>query len=486
MSVIKGLKPPSLWHHFQEISRIPRESGNEARVAEYIIGRAKALNLACRRDEAGNVLVKKPGVKGLEPVVLQSHMDMVCEKDENTRHDFTSDPIELVRDNEWIKAADTTLGADNGIGVAAMLAVMEDSSLAHTDLELLFTVEEETGLTGANKLSLGSFSAQTLFNLDSEEDGTFYIGCAGGMNTELVLEPDFMSVPENTMPISLRVTGLKGGHSGGDIHRGYGNAIKLLTRFLHAIYSAYGIHIASIRGGSKHNAIPREAEALIHAETPDIEALRQEAVHWNNILRQEFKNRDDGVALLLDESDHCASRVIDPEGAGIILNLLQGLPHGALMIEQDLEDTVVTSTNLAICSFRQDDFVVTTSQRSIIGSALPDVALQVSSIGELAGCKVNHGNSYPAWRPDHSSPIVKICTGVYHDLFGNKPKVKVVHAGLECAVISERIKGLDMISFGPTIEQPHSPNERVNIKSVERFWEYLCALLTHMAGKAPR
>jgi dipeptidase D len=483
MKVIEGLHPQSLWQNFWEISQIPRESGNESNVSEYILSKAKALGLAFRLDEARNVIVRKPGRKGFAPIALQSHTDMVCEKDRGTEHNFNTDPILLVRDGLWIRADGTTLGADNGIGVAAMLAIMEDPALIHPDLDLLFTAEEETGLTGAYNLSRGSFGASTLLNLDSEEEGTFYIGCAGGMDTELILEPDFMTVPENTVPVAVKITGLRGGHSGVDIHQGLGNAIKLLNRFLHSTYEAYGFHLVSIKGGNKHNAIPREAEAIIHVARPDIDALMQEAVHWNNIFRFEFDHIDDGVALTLEELDQRTLRAIEPEDTAKIINLLQALPHGPLKIDPGLDNTVVTSTNLAACSFKLDNFVVTTSQRSITQSALHDMASQVASVGELAGCRVNKGNSYPAWRPDLSSPILKTCTGLYQGLLHKEPKVKIIHAGLECAVIAERIKGLDMISFGPTIEQAHSPNERVSIESVERFWDYLLALLRQMAGQ---
>ncbi len=483
MKVIQGLNPQGLWRNFREISRIPRESGNESQVSEYILSKAKTLGLDCRLDEVRNVIVRKPGVKGFAAIALQSHTDMVCEKDRDTEHDFTTDPILLVRDGSWIRAKGTTLGADNGIGVAAMLAIMEDARLIHPNLDLLFTAEEETGLTGAYNLSRSSFGASTLLNLDSEEEGTFFIGCAGGMDTELILEPDFMTVPENTVPVAVKITGLRGGHSGVDIHQGLANAIKLLNRFLHSTYAAYGFHLVSIKGGNKHNAIPREAEAVIHVGRPNIDALRQEAVHWNNIFRSEYNHVDDGVALTLEELDQSAPRVVEPEDTAKIINLLQALPHGPLKIDPRLDNTVVTSTNLAVCSFKLDNFVVTTSQRSITQSALHDMASQVASVGELAGCRVNKGNSYPAWRPDLSSPILKTCTGLYQELLHNEPKVKIIHAGLECAVIGEQIKGLDMISFGPTIEQPHSPNERVNIESVERFWDYLSALLRHMAGK---
>ncbi|HPI92463.1 MAG TPA: aminoacyl-histidine dipeptidase [Deltaproteobacteria bacterium] len=483
MKAIAGLNPQPLWRHFHKVSQIPRESGNEAGIAEHIRRLAGELGLACKTDDAGNIIARKPGTRGSSPVALQSHLDMVCEKETETTHDFGSDPIRLVRDGGWVRADGTTLGADNGIGVAAMLAVMEGRDLVHPDLELIFTVEEETGLTGAHMLSRGSFSATTLLNLDSEEEGTFIIGCAGGMDTRLDLELDFMTVPEETQAILVRVGGLQGGHSGTDIHRGLGNAIKLLARFLHATCPAYGFSLASIRGGSKHNAIPRDAEAVIHVDPSDIDALRQEAVHWNTILREELKHTDDGVALVLEELERPAPRVVEPEGASRILNLLQALPHGPLHFDQGLDNTVVTSTNLAVCSFDGDNFVVTTSQRSIIGSALHDMASQVASTGELAGCGVTHCHGYPAWRPSRSSPILNTCTSLFSDLTKREPKVNVIHAGLECAIIGEKIQDLDMISFGPTIERPHSPHERVNIESVESFWVFLTALLRRMAGR---
>jgi dipeptidase D len=483
MKVIQGLNPQGLWRNFWEISRIPRESGNESEVSEYILSKARIQGLDFRLDSARNVIVKKPGVKGCATLALQSHMDMVCEKDKGTDHDFKTDPILLVRDGPWIRAKGTTLGADNGIGVTAMLAIMEDPGLIHPDLDLLFTVEEETGLTGAYNLSRGSFGAQTLLNLDSEDEGTFYIGCAGGMDTELILEPDFMTVPENTVPMAVKISGLRGGHSGVDIHQGLANAIKLLNRFLHSTYEAYGFHLVSLTGGNKRNAIPREAEAVIHVGRNDVDSLKREAVHWNNIFKSEFSQADDRVALTLEVLEHSGTRVIEPKDTEKIINMLQALPHGPLKIDPMLDNTVVTSTNLAVCSFKDDNFVVITSQRSITQSALYDIASQVASVGELAGCRVNKGNSYPAWRPDLSSPILRECTTLYKTLLHKEPKVKIIHAGLECAVIGEKIKGLDMISFGPTIEQPHSPNERVNIKSVGHFWDYLVELLRHLAGK---
>lgn len=483
MKAIQGLDPKALWRHFWDISQIPRESGKEAGISEHISNLARRCGLVCRFDETGNILVKKPGRPGTPSIALQSHMDMVCEKDAQTVHDFDTDPIRLVRDGDWIRADGTTLGADNGIGVAIMLAIMEDTSLVHPEIELLFTVEEETGLTGANNLRRVFFSANTLLNLDSEDEGSFSIGCAGGMDTELVFGLTFEEAPENTEAIILKITGLKGGHSGVNIHEGYGNAIKLLNRFLCAALPKYGFHLAEFQGGNKRNAIPREAEALIHVTKEGLRGLRKDVKTWTNIFRSEFESIDDGITIIIEKGAHPAQRIISRPDADRIFNLLQALPHGPVKNDIRLDNTVVTSTNLAVCAFGNNTFVITTSQRSLMQSSLNDITSQVRAIGELAGCRVIHGNGYPAWKPNFASPVLKTCTEMYKGLYGIEPRVKVVHAGLECAVIGEKVAGLDMISFGPTIEQPHSPSERVHIQSVGRFWDYLTTLLRHMAGQ---
>jgi dipeptidase D len=406
---------------------------------------------------------------------------MVCEKDKQTSHDFSTDPIRLIRKEDWITADGTTLGADNGIGVAVMLAIMEDAALMHPDLEFLFTVEEETGLTGANNLSRESFTAKTLINLDSEDEGTFCIGCAGGMNTELATGLTFQEGPEKTEEVTIRITGLRGGHSGTDIHEGFGNAIKLLTRFLQAVLPAYGYYLCGIQGGSKHNAIPREAEALIRVSKEGLRGLRKDISAWTAVFRSEFEGVDEGITLSLEKAAHPESRIIIRSDAEKILNILQALPHGPARTDTRL-DTVMTSSNLALCFSRNNTFIVTTSQRSLMQSALNEMVSQVRAVGELAGCRVTHGIGYPAWRPNLSSQILKTSTDLYRRMYGSDPKAMVVHAGLECAVIGEKIKGVDMISMGPAIEHPHSPHERVNIRSVERFWDFLLKLLEYLTA----
>lgn len=481
MKAIGGLDPQALWRHFQDISMIPRESGNEAGMRDHILKLARGRGLACTTDRAGNVIVKKPGKKGSHAVALQSHLDMVCEKDAETIHDFGTDPIRLVRDRDWMHADGTTLGADNGIGVAAVLSVMEDKILVHPDLELIFTVEEETGLRGATTLSRESFSARTLINLDSEEEGTFYIGCAGGKDTEITTGLSYAEAPEKTEEITVKITGLRGGHSGGNIHEGLGNAIKLLSRFLISTMPVHGFGLCDIRGGSKHNAIPREAEAVIRITKENLRSLRKDANAWTGIFRNELEGIDDLVSMSLHKSAHPSSRVISKPDAEKVLNLLQALPHGAVRTDRRL-DTVVTSTNLAVCGCRSNTFNVTTSQRSLMQSSLEEIATQVRAVAELAGCRAVQGNGYPAWRPSMSSQILKASAEVHRKLFGTDPRIRVIHAGLECGVIGQKIKGMDMISMGPTIEHPHSPHERVFIPSVERFWKFLVKLLEHLAG----
>jgi dipeptidase D len=484
MNALEGLSPRVLWRHFQDISGIPRCSGCEAASAGHVAELASRRGLTPRIDQAGNVIVKKPGLRGATCVALQAHLDMVCEKAASSSHDFSRDPIVPGRDGAWVRASGTSLGADNGIGVAAMLAVMTAYDIVHPDLELIFTVEEETGLAGANALDRASFTAKTLINLDTEEEGFFCIGCAGGVNTELVLEPDFMTVPEGTLALRVRVAGLTGGHSGMDIHRGRPNALKLLARFLHAVTGEYDIHLAEISGGTRHNVIPRDAEALIHASPADMGALIQEAAHWNGIFKAEYDLVDDRVALVIEELPFNAPRIIEHEDGLRAIGLLMAMPHGPIRYSAAWEGVVDTSTNLASCRLSGDEILVHTNQRSITPSALHDAASQVASIGALAGCTVTHRDAYPAWRPNPGSPILGLCRDVYMTTTGREPVVGVVHAGLECAVIQERLKGLDMISIGPTIEGAHSPDERVDIQSVERFWTFLVALLARLSAAA--
>lgn len=481
MKAVEGLKPEGLWRYFNEISLIPRESRHEGRIRDYIAGEAGRLGLRHTVDRAGNIVVYKPGERPGRAVILQSHLDMVCEKDEGTPHDFQKDPIRLVRNGDWIGAQGTTLGADNGIGVAAMLALMEDPSAAHPDLELLFTIDEETGLTGANLLDTGLLSGRTLINLDSEEDGVFIIGCAGGRSTHLSLDVSFQDVSEDLTKVLVKVADLTGGHSGTDIHRGRGNAIKLLARFLKDVPSTIPLRLASFSGGSKHNVIPREAQAGILVRREDIESLRELADRATVVYHGELSGIDDGVKVLIQEEGPALGlQAAEPGDTARLLDLVHALPHGVMSMNPSMEGLVITSSNLAVCRFAGQRFDILTSQRSIYTSSLWDVSEMVASIARLAGARAEKLHDYPAWRPDMNSQVLDISRRVYTGLFGEEPRVEVIHAGLECAVFAEKIPEIDMISLGPTIEQAHSPSERVLAPTVKKMWVLLTAILNRL------
>jgi dipeptidase D len=472
-------EPNRLWRYFAELSLIPRDSKQEARAAEYIAHTAERLGLRYKTDAIGNVLVTKSGLATKNKIILQAHLDMVCEKDKACNHDFTKDSITLVRNGDWVKAAGTTLGADNGIGVATMLAIMEDRCLIHPDLELLFTVEEETGLTGAMLMEKGFVSGHTLINLDSGDEQTLTIGCAGGKDTVLTCELVYNDAPSEYVPVLLSVKGLQGGHSGVDIHMGRGNALKLLVRVLIGMEQPFAL--ADIYGGNKRNAIPREAQALLYIDPHSRKAVQQHAECWNTLLRQELKGIDDGVDVTVTESEDDGKRVvIASDDQPKILNILAAIPHGVIGVNLDVP-TVTTSTNLAICEIADGRLKVDTSQRSIQVTLRDALSAQVASIARLAGATCEHMHVYPAWRPDFASHILGVAKTLFRDCFRVDPKITVIHAGLECAVIGDKLGGIDMISFGPTIEQAHSPSERVSIASVARFWRYLVCLLETLA-----
>ncbi|MBN2298882.1 MAG: beta-Ala-His dipeptidase [Deltaproteobacteria bacterium] len=481
MKEIQGLLPEPLWRYFQEVSSIPRESGKEDRIRDYLVRSAERLSLDYRIDSAGNVLVLKKGIPGTETVILQSHMDMVCEKDPETLHDFTTDPIRLVRDGKWIKARGTTLGADNGIGMAAMLAVMEDACLVHPDLEILFTIEEETGLTGAYMLTERFITGKTLINLDSEEDCTLYIGCAGGRDTDISMDLTLSEPSQNHVPAEISISGLKGGHSGIDIHKGRGNAIKLLNRFMKSIRESIPYHLATIQGGSKHNAIPRDARAVIYIKENNLSGLSDAIAQWNSTLAQELQGIEDRVMLGLNMDIPAPEKIIIPEDTGKILTMISILPHGVLNLNESVDNIVITSTNLAICSVENIRLKLATNQRSIYTSSIQDVSDMVKSIGWVMGAQVTQHHDYPAWKPNLESAVLQKAKKTFEARYGKSPLVKVIHAGLECAVIGQRITDMDMISLGPTVEQAHSPSERVDIASVDKMWDFLTALLKTMA-----
>ncbi len=477
--VLTDLKPEFLWKHFEEICSYPRPSRKEEKVAAYVAEVGKKNGLEVSRDDFGNILVKKPattGMENLQTVVLQGHLDMVAEKNSDVQHDFDNDPIQPYVEGNWVKAKGTTLGSDNGIGVAAALAIMEDKNVKHGPLEFLFTLDEETGLNGAQSLKPGWLKAKILLNLDSEEDGALYIGCAGGKNTYA----DFKFIPENTPADSLgyqiNVTGLKGGHSGLDISEGRGNAIKIITRLLWTLSKKNIIRLAKIDGGSKHNAIPRECFAVVAVNTGKENEFLKEVEEYNSIVKKELATNEPNLKVDSVKVD-LPAKVLDVKTETNLLNSLYGVAHGVITMSPDILGLVETSTNLAVIVTEANSISITTSQRSSVESEKDDIANMVSSVFQLANAEVRHGDAYPGWKPNVNSPILNVMKSVYTKMYEAEPHIKAIHAGLECGIINERYPDMDMISFGPTIMGAHSPDERVKIDTVKKFWDLLLNVL---------
>ncbi|MDL2252394.1 aminoacyl-histidine dipeptidase [Odoribacter sp. OttesenSCG-928-J03] len=478
--VLKGLKPEMVWSYFEEICQVPRPSKKEEKIAAYLMEFAKKHQLEAKLDEAGNVLIKKPAVSGMEKapiVVLQSHMDMVCEKNEDTVHDFDKDPIQPYIDGEWVKAKGTTLGADDGIGMAAQMALLVADNIKHGPLECLFTVDEETGLTGAFALKPGFFDGRILLNLDSEDEGEIFIGCAGGVDTLIDLPVERIATPDGMFAVKISVKGLQGGHSGDDINKGRGNAIKILNRFLWEMNAKYGVAVAEMDGGNLRNAIAREAYAVITFPNAQKENLRVDFNVYMAEMENVWKITEPGLKMDLDSVD-IPKEVLSADSTSRLLNSLYACPHGVFSMSYRMPGMVETSTNLA--SVKMDganNIKITTSQRSDIDSEKYNIAHMVAAVFELAGAKVVHGDGYPGWAPNPNSKILKVAAESYKKLFGKEPIVRSIHAGLECGLFLEKYPDMDMISFGPTLRGVHSPDEKINIRTVEMWWEHLLDIL---------
>jgi dipeptidase D len=481
-NILGNLKPEAVWNHFEEICKYPRPSRKEDKIAGYVASVGKKNNLETLRDEFGNVLIRKPATPGKEnltPVVLQGHLDMVAEKNNDVKHDFDKDPINPYVDGDWVKAKGTTLGSDNGIGVAAALAVLESRDVEHGPLEAVFTLDEETGLFGAQALKPGWLRSSILINLDSEEDGTLYIGCAGGQNSVVKIKYDQKDVPDNTSALELKVTGLKGGHSGLDIISGRGNAIKLMARLLHELNYKFGIRLVNINGGSKHNAIPRECFAVIRVAKKSKEEILSYIENYSKTVQSELASVEPNLSVMASDTKS-RSKVIDKSSAANLINSLYSVPNGVIKMSADIEGLVETSTNLAVVITKAKLVEITLSQRSSVESEKNDISNVVSALFKLAKAEVSLADGYPGWKPNVKSPVLGVLKGVYKDLYGNEPEVKAIHAGLECGIINERYPDMDMISFGPTIIGAHSPDERVQISTVEKFWNLLVNVLKNI------
>lgn len=462
---------------FEQLSAIPRKSGNEAGISRWLQERAEAHGFPWQVDEARNLLIRVPATAGYESapvIVLQGHLDMVCEKTPASPHDFTKDPIRCLVEGDWLQADGTTLGADNGIAIALALALAEDPSVAHPALELLFTVEEEVGLGGANLLKPGFIEGKILLNLDSEEEGTFIVGCAGGQTTRMRL-PFQQQSPALGPAFHLKVSGLQGGHSGVDIHKHRASANKLIARTLAQIQKVASIGLISLNGGTAHNAISREAEAAFTCPEAAAPAIQQIVRDFELILQNEFSVTESGITLTLTSVEPApAATAAETEK---IIQLLLALPHGVAEMSASVEGFVETSNNLAQIEMAEGALKVVTSQRSSVMTRMAELTDRITAIGRLAGAEVTSTQAYPAWQPEMKASLLKRSLETYQRLFGLAPKVEIMHAGLECGTIGSIYPGMEMISLGATIENPHSPSERLQIPSVGKVWKYLVAFL---------
>ena len=483
MSFVSDLEPVALWRHFDEILTIPRASKDEERMRSHIVVAANDYGLEHQIDAAGNLVVSKPattGHEGAAVTILQSHLDMVQEKNSDVVFDFSTDAIVPRLEGDYLNATGTTLGSDNGIGVATMLALMGEVDFVHGPLELLFTIDEETGLTGAAQLNPKLLRGQQLINLDSEEDGIIYVGCAGGGDTQLTFGLGVEPPTSDAVALSVALTGLKGGHSGCDIHLRRGNAVKLLARALWGVYLGSGFRLARLEGGSAHNAIPREAFATVVLTGEDRKALKIAVTREIATIHAEYGAVDPGMQLVVDTTT-TPGVVWDQATTERLLQLLNALPHGVEAMSYDIPDLVETSVNLATVKRIDEVLRIGLSSRSSIDSALDALRRQVRAVGLLGGAAVEEDVAYPGWKPNLESKLLEIVKTVYHRELGTEPEVKAIHAGLECGILGKKIPGIDMISFGPQIEFPHSPDERVHVGSVDRFFRLVAATLTKLS-----
>ena len=476
------LNPRELWNYFEEICQIPRPSKKEWKILKYLTEFAQEQGLDYRSDKIGNLLISKPATKGNEKkkiVILQSHVDMVCEKNSDVEHDFNKDPIVPRIDGEWVKGTGTTLGADDGIGMALQLALLASKDIEHGPLECLFTVDEETGLTGAFGLEKDFLKGKILLNLDSEDDGELFIGCAGGIDTTADFQYERVNNETDHVAYKISVSGLKGGHSGDDINKGRGNANKILTRILWNCERMFEMRLAQMDGGNLKNAIAREAFAIVTVPKRFQKDLDLKVKEFAKNIGQEQQTNEPDLKITVHETA-MPDCLVDFITQNKLLNALYACPHGVIGMSPDIPNLVETSTNLASVKMSTRDIIVATSQRSSVDTLKRDIADMVKSVFQLAGARVKHGDGYPGWKPDMKSEILYITRTSYKDLFGEDPKVLAIHAGLECGLFGEKYPGMDMISYGPTIKGAHSPDERLHIPTVEKFWKLTVEILKNI------
>ena len=484
-SVLGHLKPELVWYHFEEICKHPRPSKKEEKIAQYVVSVGERLGLQTEKDKFGNIVIRKPATPGYEnrkAVVLQGHIDMVCEKNRDVEHDFDNDPIYPYIDGDWVKAKGTTLGADNGIGVACALAVLESKDIEHGPLECLFTLDEETGLTGASSLKKNWLKADILINMDSEDLGTIFIGCSGGKNTAATFKAKLEKAPRNYSSYELKVAGLKGGHSGLEIQVGRGNAVKILNRAIWSYSQENNIRLSEINGGNKHNAIPREAFAVVLVPKNDEKKLKKFVAKYNETVKSEYAAVEPDLVVSM-EKHSAPEKVMDEKTQKHLINALYAIPHGVIKMSNDIPGLVETSTNLAVVETAGKNINIVTSQRSPVYSQNVDITNMVTAVLKLAGAEITYGDGYPGWAPDINSDILKVFKSTFTKMYGKEPEVTAIHAGLECGIIKEKYPDMDMISFGPTMRDVHSPAEKLQISTVPEFFNQLKTVLKNIPVK---
>ncbi|SMY31661.1 aminoacyl-histidine dipeptidase [Photobacterium andalusiense] len=485
MSEITQLSPKAVWHFFDKICSIPHPSKYEEQLAQYIVSFAQAEGLDVRRDNTGNVIIKKPATAGMENrkgVVLQAHIDMVPQKNEDTIHDFTLDPIIPFIDGEWVTATGTTLGADNGMGMATCLAILAAKDIEHGPLEVLLTIDEEAGMTGAFGLEAGWLEGDILLNTDSEQEGEVYMGCAGGVDAALTVDIQREAMPADHQPIKLVVKGLKGGHSGCDIHTGRGNANKLMARFFVDHADELGLRINNFTGGSLRNALPREATVIATLPAANVDKLNTLFAEYLQIAQAELGHVETDLTFFTEACAAPADVIITADQTRL-MNILNVCPNGVIRMSDDIEGVVETSLNMGVITTEADKVTILCLIRSLIDSGRSYVESMLQSLAALAGAKCEVAGAYPGWKPDADSEIMQVFRDTYQQMYGNKPNIMVIHAGLECGLFKEPYPEMDMLSFGPTIKFPHSPDEKVKIDTVQMFWDQMLAVLKNIPVK---
>lgn len=479
MYILENIEPKKVFRFFEEISRIPRGSGNEKEISDYLVQFAKDRNLEVYQDTALNVIIKKPATKGYEnapAVIMQGHIDMVCEKNQDSTHDFEKDPIKLIVEGDLIRADKTTLGADNGVAVALCLAVLDSSDLAHPALEIMLTSDEEVGMGGAIQIDGSLFKGKRFINLDCGPEGYFFAGCSGGLRQIIRLKTEEMTVPEGYKDYAVRIRGLKGGHSGSCIHKELGNSNKLLGRALHGLNKKFDFTVSHISGGSKDNAIPREADAVINLKECDAEKAKEFVKEFENVLKAEFRKSDPNVKLIFEPSEK-SQRTFTKDCTDKIIKALMIIPYGLINKSLDIEGLTETSTNLGVVTTNEGYIDFNSATRSSVGSRKQYLEQQFAIIAELIGAEHIMANQYPAWEFNPVSPLRDLCMDTYRELFGKEPVLTATHGGLECGILSQKLDGVDIVAFGPDASGAHTPEENLSISSMGRTWQFLVKVL---------